>query len=96
MAKGDVVNGISAAATILDFQPASGVECVVRPHINANSVSSVYAQLYNGTTASDIQPHSTVFNYSQMISPIYINNTRYLRIPALTAGSSSYSGIQTK
>lgn len=99
MTAGDVVNGMSSANSILDFQPASGVECIIRDWYSSNSGESPnLAGLYDSTSgayavctfagAGGVQAYSRI---------IFITNTRYLRLRAAGAGHyNGYSGLQIK
>lgn len=100
MAVGDVVNGISAANTILDFQPAAGVEClIISLFYDDPATAAVDAvNYYNGSVAvpcindTVTDPASAFLNIK-----LAINNTNYLRIAARGAGEySAYGGYQTK
>lgn len=97
MTVGDVVSGISGDNTILDFQPSSGVECVIVDWYSDNSGESPnMAGLTNGTqyVLCVFGGAATVGAY---VRRIFVNNTRYLRIRAGGAGKySGYSGVQTK
>ncbi len=91
MAIGDVVNDISADNTILDFQPAAGVEVVI------TYVSTLLAGgqplMFNGTnatTATTGLDNNLYYNLKMMI-----NNTNFLRISALGAGVfSGFTGME--
>jgi hypothetical protein len=91
MAVGDVVNGIGAASTRIDFQPAAGVEIM----ISYNSGSSVtVAGLTNGIVDS---PSLNIASLPSVLTntKMFINNTNYLYIEA--AGQCrGYTGIQIK
>lgn len=92
MAAGDVVSGIGTSGGTLDFQPASGVECIIT-WMTDNTDGHA---LFNGTTASTT---AQSMNTSSLIQPnfkIFINNTRYLRINPTVGGVKSYTGMQTK
>tara|TARA_R110000803_G_C11894507_1_gene311328 strand:- start:158 stop:439 length:282 start_codon:yes stop_codon:yes gene_type:complete len=91
MAVGDVVNAIGVANTIIYFQPALGVTCLISCVIRAEQVCK--AGFSDGTSLSyDNVPANSVGmqNIKQ-----FINNTNYLFINACGAGKmASYSGIQ--
>lgn len=96
MAVDDVVNGIGAANTILDFQPAAGVECVITS-VFFDSAGMSGPSLYNGST--EALPNSTTVTqaYVPIAGRLFINNTNYLRMRATGSGrSNGYSGVQTK
>ena len=85
MAVGDVVSGISAAATILTFQPAIGSECLITEVPNGFGL-----HLTNGVSLGAATGANAVVK-------IFINNTNYLQIAAGGAGSFSwFTGIQIK
>lgn len=97
MAVGDVVNGISADNTIIDYQPAAGVEAVITSVMTYNLAANNAVGLYNGTLTANF----FVVNAQQPVNfgntKIFVNNTRYLRVSATGAGfQGGYSGIQTK
>lgn len=92
MAVGDIVSGLSAATTLLDFQPASGVYVLITSI--GNNSENIAHLLYNGTTDSDQRPPGSLgWSSSLNTGKLFINNTRYLRIGATAAASSSYTGI---
>lgn len=98
MAVGDVVSGIGAAATILDFQPAAGVECVITyVSSTAQAGNQHAAHVYDGTN----QDTGVFYSDANLVYTgpikIFINNTNYLRLTAPPAGlKASYTGVQTK
>lgn len=91
MATDDTVNGISAENTILDFQPAAGVQVIIT---DVTDFATGH-QLYNGTTATigAIAVTGATQIISQAPISLGINNTRYLRLPATAATYKSYSGV---
>jgi len=95
MAIGDVVNGIGADNTALNFQPAASVEVV----LTSCGTSGRWIQLYNGANLSALmvsQPTSTA-DASNVNMKLFINNTNYIHLPAVGAGLfCSYTGIQIK
>ena len=96
MAAGDVVNGLSAAAsTQFDFQPAAGVECIIKSiHTDLASAAGVWA-LTDGV--NDAWTSATSAEINVGLVNTFINNTRYLRVAAMGAGKfGGYSGIQIK
>lgn len=93
MAVGDVVSGISASNTLLDFQPAAGVECIVTSSGFNGTANGV--QMYDGTLAASGRGATTDVNPIGSLK-MFINNTRYLRLPAVTSISTYYSGVVTK
>jgi len=94
MAVGDVVNGISGANAILDFQPAAGVECVIT--CTWGLLAGGQPLLYNGSNQTNAVNTATESPLYWNVK-IFINNTNYLRIPAQGAGTrSGYTGLQTK
>ena len=96
MAVNDVVNGISAANTILDYQPASGVEVVITA-ISPETASNLTMRLYNGTIDCILRSSYAGFLQDTTNMKAFINNTNYLRIDALGgSANSAYTGIQTK
>lgn len=94
MAVGDVVNGVTASVTTLDYQPASGVEAVIT---SWGSVEQITMQggLFDGTNVSAQSDTSAANRYTGTPPKIFVNNTIYFR----TKGGLSvlsYTGIQTK
>mgnify|MGYP003679608310 FL=1 len=96
MASGDVINGFSPVGAILDFQPAAGVEIVVKTCF-LNGVSNA-PSLTNGTIESNMSTSNTAISGTSLSDVnIFINNTNYLRINSLGGGQySAFSGIQIK
>ena len=94
MAVGDVVSGISAVNTLLDFQPAVGVEIIITC-MGMDNASDV-PRLTNGTLQCAIRNISTQSTNNFLNTKICINNTNYLRLNAIAGASTCYTGIQTK
>jgi len=93
MAAGDVVNGISAAATQYDFQPAVGVEIIVM----CAGVYNTWVKFTNGIVESNLSSLNTSGGASNQPPKMPINNALYLRMSAGSAGQpSGWSGIQIK
>ncbi len=92
MAVGDIVNGISGAATIFQFQPAAGVSIMVTTcSFYGSNVSPYFTDGVNvsginwGTNGSNTPNNSKTF----------FDNTLYLYFQALIAPlRSAFSGIQ--
>ena len=94
MAVGDVINGISAANTTLDFQPAAGVECVIKSHLWSSLNSP--PGLFDGTNLCNVLGSATYTINLANIS-VFINNSKYWRVPAQGASQfGGYTGVQTK
>ena len=95
MAVGDVINGIGANTTALDFQPAATVEiCITSVGGNDN-----YVSFYNGVTESRcgfIASASVERVPDTKLVKMFISNTNYLRFSAPNVNAASYSGIQIK
>tara|TARA_Y100000296_G_C5114812_1_gene227132 strand:- start:96 stop:377 length:282 start_codon:yes stop_codon:yes gene_type:complete len=93
MAVGDVVNVLSAATTILNYQPAAGVEIMVSSIIRGGT--NVANGLYNGAVwAYDTAAASDTGMLNQKL---FITNSIYIRINAAGGGGiTSISGIQIK
>jgi hypothetical protein len=93
MAVGDVITVVATGTTVVTYQPAVGVEVVLRGlHTNYAS-SSCWVAVTDGTT--DYKANVANVGFYQCF--IGLTNTLYLR---MTAGGSSYflvvSGMQTK
>ncbi len=86
-----IVNGISATATAITFQPAVGVTvCITSIFLDGESAG---CNLYDGTLASSILGSGFSSNNTEI--QMYISNTNYLLIGALASGKSSgYSGYE--
>ena len=96
LAVNDVVNGISAANTILDYQPASGVEVVITVS-GTDTVANQIMRLYNGTIDSLMRANSTSFSQDTSNMKVLITNSIYFRTDALGVGLySAYTGMVTK
>lgn len=92
MAVGDVVNGISAVATLIDFQPAAGVEVMITEAGSTTGGGTARPAMYDGTLISYLEVSVVTFR-----GKMFINNTRYLRVnPGIAGESGHYSGIQIK
>jgi len=106
MAVGDVVSGIAsvAAGGTLDFQPAAGVEALIRG-IGGSKITGTapdqYLQaqliLYDGTNEAYILSNPKVGVTTPVIN-VFINNSRYIRVKDTSGvgGILSYWGVQTK
>jgi len=93
MAVGDVVNGISAANTILTFQPSLGVECIITSAFT-ETIAGVIA-LYNGVNFA--YNNAAAADAGVMNIKIFINNSIYLYLSAMGAAAyGAYSGLQIK
>lgn len=96
MAVGDVVNGFSAANTVLTFQPAAGVEVMISTII-MQGLPGAYSLLTNA--AGDIARSDFTTSSTMPFAGLkfFINNTNFLTIPAMGAAwRSGYTGIQIK
>tara|TARA_R110000822_G_scaffold152866_2_gene292329 strand:+ start:487 stop:777 length:291 start_codon:yes stop_codon:yes gene_type:complete len=96
MAAGDVVSGISTTNSI-DFQPASGVECMISC-INGSDANYLYLKITDGVTVSTSRftnNNSFIANNGANIK-VFINNTNYLNVTAGAGYPVSYTGVQTK
>lgn len=94
MAIGDVVSGISAAITVMTYQPATGVEVAIKSILLSDNHQN-YVAITDGSNECAFST-ITYTNTNLGNTSIMINNTRYLKILALLAGKSGYTGIQTK
>ena len=93
MAVGDVINGISAAATQYDFQPAVGVEIIVM----CAGVYNNYVKFTNGIVESNVASFNSTGGSQNQAPKMPINNALYLRMLAGSAGQpGGWSGIQIK
>lgn len=92
MAVGDVINGLAAATTFVNFQPAAGVEVAITSITGQEG--DVELGLYNGVSygQTNLQkdPAMTLF-----IQRFMINNTNYLRMYS-NGQIGSFTGIQIK
>ena len=92
MAVGDIVNGISALNTILQFQPAATVSVAITSIGDIN----VYVYITDGVLSARSYSNNTG-NANQSGSwntKIMINNTNYIYFPGSALDSTYYSGIQ--
>lgn len=106
MARGDVISALSsvAAGGFLVYQPASGVEVLIRRVGSSiwtgtapNQTPYTSIQLQNA--AGDITTVALAGNPLMFQLPVFVTNSVYLRLPNLdgtTAAYMSFSGIQTK
>ena len=86
MVKGDVINGTGAAAAVLNYQPAAGVEVVIT---TADTNEKVL--FYDGTNSAPVLAAGTT------PIKIFLNNTLYLRLDAGAAATyRAFSGVQVK
>lgn len=94
MVAGDVVNGFSAAATALTFQPAVGSEIMISAIAMNNNTT--LPRLDNGVNTTFLA-WGTNEEPSGSNIKVFINNSIYLHIQALPAGEvSGFTGIQIK
>ena len=96
MASGDVVAGLSAQATILNVQPAAGVELVIKIVFADNNDAA--PQITDGTNVSLLGQANAYLNSGNPANmTMLINNTYYLYVQALLPDKySGYLGIQIK
>jgi len=95
LAVDDIVADISVVNTLLDFQPAAGVEIVIRCNGWAGGIQQI--SYYDGSRTSGLIQDGAAgrrTNFGNLAMPI--DNTNYLRLAALANVSSSYGGITTK
>jgi len=92
MVAGDVVNGIGVINTILNFQPAAGVECCLTQAL----VYTWWTSLTNGVISSYLFQWNTTNQNNNTPTKIMINNTNYISTAADTASGGVYTGIQIK
>jgi len=92
MAVGDVVGSISAANTLLTFQPAAGVEVCITCMTTNNSVLTL-GQLTDGVLDSFLKwATNSVIDSNNM--KVFVTNDLFIQIPAIAAGeSSAFTGI---
>jgi hypothetical protein len=91
MAVGDIVSALSGVNTVLDLQPAVGVEIMISSQLVEDTR---YLALFDGTN-STAQISNT--NYIDFLnSKFFINNTNYMRILGRAASRNGYTGIQIK
>ena len=90
MAVGDVVSGINDGGSVLNFQPAAGIECCITGAGGTNQWTAVT----NGVIVANITHGTHTSNSSRTNMKIMINNTIYLTI--LTGDQQQYTGIQIK
>tara|TARA_R110000751_G_scaffold231634_1_gene332907 strand:- start:53 stop:331 length:279 start_codon:yes stop_codon:yes gene_type:complete len=92
MVSGDVVNGIGAVNTILNFQPAVNIEvCLTQALIYTH-----WTDLTDGANPQPIfQWHTTASN-NPIPTKILINNTNYITMRADASYGGVYTGIQIK
>ncbi len=90
----NIVNGISAAATILDFQPATDIQVIITS-VGDDSVSSLHVSLYNGTDDSRFFSGLGTANFTTSNMQMFINNTNYLRMYSAGTGKlTSFTGYE--
>lgn len=100
MAKGDVVSNLvsTAAAAVLDYQPAAGVEALINhvfAGITGGNAPLATIKLYDGSIVSTLGTHAAA---NLVPFRILVNNTRYLRIINNSVDTQvlGFTGIQTK
>lgn len=93
MARGDVVTDLnSVASTTWDYQPAAGVEVMVR-NAHTEGISSVLIQSYDGTLTGTFAGGSSPYrSYTRWP----ITNTVYLRLTTSSTVNVGFSGLVTK
>ena len=90
MAIGDIVNGVSAVSTALQFQPAIGVSICLKSVSNYNS----WIRINDGTNSALCAGLGTLTVGTNMNTKIMIDNSVYLYIDSSSGQSSHYTGIQ--
>jgi len=95
MVVGDVVGDISVVATLLDFQPAAGVEAVITA-ITMDANVGFDGNYYDGTRISNLQTTAAGFAMDPSNIKLFITNTNYLRINSVPAKSTGFTGVQIK
>lgn len=92
MAVGDAVTGMGAVGTILLFQPAAGVECVITCcQVTAGQGGDIVAT----TDGASLTTFNTLCR-EWSVSKIFVNNTQFLHLQAVALLRTGYTGIQTK
>lgn len=95
MAAGDVVSGMSAVNTVLNFQPAAGVECVITSVFMSGIANYTYILMHDTASGGDAEA-GTFTSPAPMNMKYFINNTRYLKMYAIAGGRTAFTGIQLK
>ena len=91
MAVGDVVSVLSAANTLLSFQPAVG-NMVLVSSVMRNNVGAVDIKITNGVSISYL---GLLQEWEMCNMKIFIDNTNYFQINAGGgAAITSFTGIQ--
>lgn len=94
MAVGDIVNGISGVNTVLTFQPAAGVECMITFIINGQNGSVEFTTGAITSRGCIIIPLSDQITTGQL--KILISNSYYMNLAAVVGTRTTYQGIQIK
>lgn len=98
MAAGDVVSAVSsiAAAASLDYQPAAGVEAIIRHVDTSSGAADLAVGIYDGTNHAAHTMNPALSNVYNVFIPV--TNSKYLRLTNNNVGAKilSYGGIQTK
>ena len=87
MAVGDIVNGISADNTIIDFQPAAGVEVVITSFVTALGNQATF---FNGTNTANAWVAAIDSGFFANVK-MFIDNTIFLRVVA--QGNAKFGGF---
>ncbi len=95
MAIGDVVSGQGVANTILTFQPAVGVECIIT---QAGSSVAGWIYLTDGVKLTGmLVTHNGATTDANNSMKLFVTNSLYLQLPANGAGTiGAYCGLQIK
>jgi hypothetical protein len=94
MAVGDVVSTIGALNTVVTFQPAVGVECMLSSMF-VNGGTNTYFQLNNGTNRAEFS-EIALTNINHANVKIFINNTNFIYLRNIAASYQAFTGITTK
>jgi len=88
---GDIVSDIGLVATILDFQPAAGVEVVITSVNTAGTTQGL--SLFdgvNGTIDTSLRADSADMGHLKF----FVNNTNFARLAAVAGNRTGFTGMQ--
>ena len=92
MVAGDVVQGVSAVGAAIQFQPASGVQCMISTTSAGSGIGYTTLREASGSVTIYQFPNSN--NSNQMNLKLFITNTVWIDVALQGGQNVSFTGIQ--